>query len=338
MRAVVVREPGDFDKLELTEWERPTPGPGHAVVRVRAAGVCHRDLLDRQGKYPFMRRPVVTGHEFAGEITDLGANTEFAVGDRVVAMHRAPCGQCDECRRGEETRCTRALASFGLTIDGAYAEYVAAPAGALVPLPREIPFEQAAFLHCTAGVALRALRHQARLQAGETVLVTGASGGVGVHALQIARILGARVVALTSHAEKAESLRALGADDVIVAKGEFHREVLARTGGADVALELVGAPTFNSAMRSLRVGGRIVVVGNVTAERVEVNPGWVILREVALFGSSGASRRDVTDVLDWVVRGRLKPVVAATLPLAEARAAQERLARQSVIGRIVLVP
>lgn len=338
MRAVVIREPGGVEKLELCEVEKPVAGDGQVVVRVRAAGVCHRDLLDRQGEYPFMRRPIITGHEFSGEVVEVGAHGELSVGDRVVALHRPPCGACEECRRGEETRCTRAVHSFGLTVDGSYAEYVAASAAALVPLPREVPFEQAAFLHCTAAVALRALRHRARLEGGETVLVTGASGGVGVHALQIARILGARVVALTSHAEKAEALRALGADEVIVAGVDFHREVLRRTGGVDVALELVGAPTFNSSLRSLRGGGRLVVVGNVTAERVEVNPGWVILREVSVLGSLSASRRDVADVVDWVVRGRLSPVVAATLPLAEARAAQEQLARQSVIGRIVLVP
>jgi D-arabinose 1-dehydrogenase-like Zn-dependent alcohol dehydrogenase len=144
-------------------------------------------------------------------------------------------------------------------------------------------------------------------------------------------------VALTSRPEKAEALGRF-ADEVMVAGRDFHREVLARTGGVDVALELTGAPTFNSSLRSLRTGGRLVLVGNVTAERAEVNPGWVILREAAVLGSASASRRDLTDVLDWVARGRLEPVVAATLPLAEARAAQTRLAAQGAVGRIVLVP
>ncbi len=338
MRAVLIREPGGLDKLELVEVPAQHPGDGQVLVRVRAAGVCHRDLLDRQGAYPFMKRPVVTGHEFAGEVVEVGPGAGLSVGDRVVAMHRPPCGRCDECRAGEEVRCTQSVYSFGLTVDGGYAEFVVAHAAALVPLPPSVPFEQAAFLHCTAAVALRALRHRARLQAGETVLVTGASGGVGIHAVQIARILGARVVAVTSKEAKVEALRAAGADDVIVAAGDFQREALARTGGADVALELVGAPTFNSSLRSLRGGGRLVLVGNVTATRVEVNPGWLIMREMAVVGSLGASARDVRDVLDWVVRGRLRPVVAATLPLAEARAAQERVARQDVVGRIVLVP
>src|SRR5579871_6740823 len=246
MRAVLIREAGDTSKLLLEEVPRPSPGPGQALVRVRAVGVCYRDLLDRLGKYPFMKRPVVTGHEFAGEVAEGGAGAPFSVGDRVAALHRPPCGACDECRAGEETRCTGSFASFGHTVDGGYAEYAVADAAALVPVPDAVPLQQAAFLHCTAGVALRALRHRARLVAGETVLITGASGGVGIHAVQVARLLGARVVAVTSKESKAEALRAAGADDVLVAAGAFHREALARTGGADVALELVGAPTFHS--------------------------------------------------------------------------------------------
>ncbi|MSP61188.1 MAG: zinc-binding dehydrogenase [Myxococcales bacterium] len=339
MRAVVIGEPGGVERLELCDVERPVAGPGQVLVRVRAVGVCHRDLLDREGRYPFMKRPVVTGHEFAGEVVEVGAGAGLAVGDRVVNLHRGPCGACEACRAGEETRCSGSLASFGLTVDGGYAEFVAADASALVALPAAVPFEQGAFLFCTAAVALRALRSRARLEGGETVLITGASGGVGIHAVQIARILGARVVAITSRAEKRAALIAAGADDVVVAgPAAFQREVLARTGGVHVALELVGEPTFNATLRSLRPGGRMVVVGNVTASRVEVTPGWLIMREAAILGSVSASRHDLADVLEWAARGRLKPVVAAVLPLAQARAAQGRVAAQDVIGRIVLVP
>lgn len=334
----MIREPGGLDRLELAELPRPVPGPGQVLVQVRAAGVCHRDLIDRRGGYPFMKRPVVTGHELAGEVVEVGGGASFAVGDRVCAVHRPPCGACDECRAGEETRCTQSVYSFGHTVDGSYADFVLAHAAALVLVPPEVPLDQASFLHCTAAVALRALRHRARVQAGEWVLVTGASGGVGVHALQLAKLCGARVIAVTSQPHKAEALARFGADEVVVAPGDFQREVLRRTGGVHVALDLVGAPTLHRSLRSLRAGGRLVVVGNVTTERIEVNPGWVILREAAILGSAGATRADVTDVLDWVRRGRLQPVIAATLPLTEARAAQERLERRDVVGRIVLVP
>src|SRR5258706_304353 len=148
--------------------------------------------------------------------------------------------------------------------------------GGQVRVPDGLATADAAFLHCTAAVALRALRRHGRLTAGQTVVMTGATGGVGIHALQVAKILGARVIAVTSSERKVDALRAAGADDVVVSTGAFHRDVMSRTdGGADVALELVGAPTFNSSLRSLRMGGRLALVGNVTAERVELNPGYL---------------------------------------------------------------
>jgi acryloyl-coenzyme A reductase len=341
MRAIVIREAGGPERLELADWPSPSPGAGQVVVRVAACGVCYRDLLDREGKYPFMKRPVVTGHEWAGTVAAVGPDVrQFAVGDRVATTHRPACGECEPCRAGDETHCMTAVASYGLTIDGGYAEEVLAYESSLVRVPDAVPLDGAAFLHCTAAVALRALRHHGRLAAGQTVLMTGASGGVGVHALQVAKILGARVVAVTSSEAKVEPLRALGADDVLVAPdGNFHKQALARTGGgADVALELVGAPTFNSSLRSLRLGGRLAVVGNVTTSPVELNPGYLILRELAVEGSSSATRAELAEVLAWAAAGKLRPIIAERLPLERAREAQERLARKGVVGRVVVTP
>jgi acryloyl-coenzyme A reductase len=338
MRAVVIRDVG---KIEVTEWAAPTAGAGQVIVRVAACGVCHRDLVDRDGKYPFMRRPVVTGHELAGTVRAVGEGVrEFAVGDRVAAVHRAPCGSCANCAGGEETRCLGSPVSYGLTVDGGYAEEVAVWASSLVRVPDGVDLVEASFLHCTAAVALRALRKHARLVAGETVVMTGATGGVGVHALQVARILGARVVAVTSSPDKEARLRELGVDDVVIARdAHWHKEVVARTGGgADVALELVGAPTFNGSLRALRFGGRMALVGNVTAERVEVNPGYLILHEVSVAGSSSATRAELAEVLGWVQGGKLRPIVAARRPLEDAIAAQQALTDKRIVGRQVLVP
>jgi D-arabinose 1-dehydrogenase-like Zn-dependent alcohol dehydrogenase len=342
MKAIVIREPGGTDKLELCDVEPAPLSEGQVRLRVAACGVCYRDLLDRQGKYPFMKRPVVTGHEMAGEIVELGKDVAgWQLGDRVAVIHRAPCGACETCRSGRETHCIQSVVSYGLTADGGYAEQAIVWAASLVRVPDEVPLDQAAFLHCTAGVALRGLHTHARLAAGETVLITGASGGVGVHAIQVAKILGAKVVAVSTSREKIEPLRALGCDQVILAPpdGAFQREAMRATdGGAHIALELVGAPTFNASLRSLRIGGRLVLIGNVTAERVEVNPGYVILRELSVLGSSGATRSELQQVLAWAAEGRLKPIVADRLPLERAAEAHERLAKKGVIGRIVLQP
>src|SRR4051812_12945954 len=125
MRAIVLHEPGPADHLTLADIAKPEPGPGQALVHVRAAGVCYRDVIDRRGGFPFMKRPVVPGHEFAGEVVAVGPDTVgVAVGDRVVNLHRAPCGECDMCKLGEEPRCIRAMFSYGMTADGGYAEFV----------------------------------------------------------------------------------------------------------------------------------------------------------------------------------------------------------------------
>jgi acryloyl-coenzyme A reductase len=334
MRAMVIREPGGVEKLEWTELPSPVAGPGQVVIRVAACGVCYRDLLDREGKYAFMKRPVVTGHEFGGEVLAVGENVDLKVGDRVVTTHRPSCGTCEACLRGDETHCLQSPVSYGLTADGGYAEEALLWAASTVKVPDGLPLDQACFLHCTAAVALRALRRHGRLAAGDTVVITGASGGVGVHALQIAKILGAHVVAITSNPDKEAALRKHGADEVLVTTGEFHKQVGAR---AQVALELVGAPTFNSSLRSLGFGGRVVVVGNVTASRIEINPGYCIMRELSVHGSSGATRAELAEVLAWAAGGRLVPVVAERVPLAEARRAQERLYARGAVGRQVLI-
>jgi D-arabinose 1-dehydrogenase-like Zn-dependent alcohol dehydrogenase len=339
MRAAVIREVGSIELVD--DWAEPKAGPGQVVVRVAACGVCYRDLIDRDGGYPFMRRPLVTGHEIAGTIEAVGDGVrEFAVGERVATGLRAGCGQCAACAAGDEVRCPASAVLYGITVDGGYAERALLWASSLVRVPEGVDLQAAAMLNCTAGVALRALRRHARLVAGETVVMTGASGGVGVHAMQVAHILGARVVAVTSSEVKAERLRSLGADDVVVARDAgWHKEVLARTGGgAQVALELVGAPTFNGALRSLAIGGRAVVIGNVTTERVEVNPGFLISREISLAGSMGASKAELGEVLGWARDGKLEPIVAARRPLAEARAAQAALADKSIVGRQLLIP
>jgi D-arabinose 1-dehydrogenase-like Zn-dependent alcohol dehydrogenase len=341
MKAVVLHEPGPADNLKLEQLPTPELMAGHVLVRVRASGVCYRDVVDRRGGFPFMKRPVVPGHEFAGEVEALGPGVEnIAVGDRVVNLHRAPCGQCEYCKAGHEPRCTGSFLMFGLTVDGSYAEQVLAPAAALVPLPASIPFEKGCFLMCTAAVALRGLRTRGRLVAGETVLVTGATGGVGLHGIQVAKALGARVIAVTSSASKQESLHAVGADDVVVSADlTFHKEVKARTdGGVHVVLDCVGTPTLNSSIRSVRPMGRVVVAGNVNADPHTINPGYMILNEVEMCGTSACTRADLEQVLGWVEEGKLEPMLAEVLPLDQAADAHRRLESKSVAGRLVLKP
>jgi len=320
----------------------PTPGLDEVLVRVGAAGVCGRDLIDRRGGFPGLKLPIILGHEFAGEVVAVGSGvTGLLVGDRVANLHRPFCGHCDRCLEGETPDCMDAWQSFGQTVDGAYAELVVAQRDALVSVPAEIDDVHAASVGCTAAVALRALRHEAGLRLGETVLITGASGGVGAMAIQIAKLAGARVIAGTSSPEdKKAALLGLGADHVVsTAETRFHEGVLAVSrGGVDVALELTGSATFPGALRSLRQRGRMVIVGNIRTEKLLVNPGGLILRSQSISGSHGYTARDLLDCFEWMMTGQLKMVIDRTLPLKDARVAHDLLAQRSTHGRVILVP
>lgn len=340
MRAVVLRETGDVDKLRVELLPDPSPGPGEILVRVRAAAVCGRDLIDRRGGFPMMKLPVTLGHEFAGEVIRVGAGVEaFAPGDRVVNLLRPSCALCPRCLEGEPFLCERAYQSLGLTVDGAYAEQVIAWPRGLVKLPDSIPFDVGSTLMCTAGVALRALRGIAKLTVGETVLITGGSGGVGQAAIQIARHMGARVVATTTSPGKVDALRELGAHHVVVSeRHRFADDVVKATGQVDAALDLVGAPTIPSALRSLRMGGRMVIVGNIELSKFEVNPGALIVRGQSIAGGTPCSARDLVDVMGMVTEGALVPRIDRRLPLDEAAEAHRLLGERKVVGKVVLVP
>lgn len=341
MHAVVLDKTGGPEELHYREVDDPEPGDGEVLVRVHAVGVCGRDLIDRQGGFPMMKLPTILGHEFAGEVRAIGAGvTEIAPGDRVANLHRPYCGSCASCLVGEQVDCERAWQSFGHTVDGAYAQHVVAHERALVKVPAGLPLVQAAPAGCTAGVALRALRHDAELALGETILVTGASGGVGTPALQIARHMGAHVIAVTSNEKKAAGLRARGAHEVVVSPdGQFHDEVRRLSGGGvDVALELTGSATFRSSLRSLRPRGRLALIGNIQMDRLSVNPGAMILYGYRIIGGHGYTPRDLADCFELMQRGELEIAVDRTLPLEHAADAHRLLAERGVVGRIVLLP
>ncbi|APR84341.1 Alcohol dehydrogenase [Minicystis rosea] len=340
MRAVVLREHGEPERLVLENIPDPSPAADEVLVRVRASSVCGRDLIDRRGGFPMMKMPAILGHEMAGEVVRVGAAVKgFSPGDRVVNLQRPSCGACRRCLEGEPVLCEGAWQSLGLTVDGAYAEQVITWPRGLVKLPAAIPFDVGSTLMCTAGVALRALRGRAELEVGETLLITGASGGVGQAAVQIARHMGARVVVTTTSPDKVEELTKLGAHHVVVSeKHRFSDDVLKAVGQVDAALDLVGAPTIVSALRCLRMGGRMVVLGNIELSKVDLNPGMLIVRGLSILGGVSCSARDLTDVFAMVESGALVPRIDRRLPLDRAAEAHRLLAERKVVGRVVLEP
>jgi D-arabinose 1-dehydrogenase-like Zn-dependent alcohol dehydrogenase len=341
VRAVVLRRLGGPEELEWTEAPDPEVGAGEVLVRVRAEGVCGRDLIDRRGGFRGLKLPVILGHEFAGEVVQVAPGvTDLSPGDRVANLLRLGCGVCRACQRGETPICERAWQSFGQTRNGGYAELAVAPASALVKIPAQVSDIEAASAACTFGVALRALRTFGGVTLGDRVLVTGASGGVGMAAIQIAKALGAEVLAATTSESKHEALAKAGADEIVVdAAGTLHERVRAVAPlGVDVALELTGSPTFTSSLRSLRNGGKLVLVGNILADSIRFNPGAVILYGYQILGSAGCTRADLEDAFSLIAAKKLDVVIHQVLPLEKAAYAHRILAERGAIGRVILTP
>ncbi len=330
-------ETGWSTDLGIEAFTPPTPGPGQVLVRVEACGVCHRDLVDRDGRFPWLQLPVTPGHEAAGRVQAVGADvTAWSVGDRVGALHRDHCGACPACQRGDTSLCPNAAWVFGLVADGTYATHLLAPATALYRLPEGDTAADLAALHCTAGTAYRGLVVQGRLAAGQRVLITGANGGVDAAAIQVAHRLGGRVTAVVRDTAHAEFVAAQGADDVLVDPGDsFHRRL---PSPVDLVLDCVGSPTFNSSLRSLRMGGHVVVIGNVSADKAALNLGYAIINGLHITGSSGATADDMAALLALHADQPLDlPALRhATLPLAQADRAQRMVRAGGLRGRIVL--
>ncbi len=345
MRALVVREPGPPSALQLEDVPARQPGRREVRIAVMACGVCFHDVVTRNGAFrKGVDMPVIPGHEIAGVIETVGADVAgLGVGDRVATTtHSHVCGLCRFCRSGRETSCEEGAFLGDAGLNGGYAELVCVDADAAVALPEGMAFEDAAIAACAIGTELNAIRDVGRVQIAERVLVTGAGGGIGQHGIQIARLAGAFVIGLTTSADKAESIRAAGADEVVVAgRGEdFSAAVRRITGGrgVDVVIDNVGSPVFPAVRKSVSDGGRIVLVGQVNGDFVSVSPAQLFLRDTSLWSAKGVSRAQLIDVLDLVVRGRVKPIVSEIFALERGAMAHSLVEAGRSLGRIVLRP
>ena len=340
MQAVVLKAFGAPENLEHRTVADPTAGPGEVLLKVRACGVCFHDVINRRGNLPRTSVPAILGHEAAGEVVAIGPEVEgWSIGDRAATLQRLHCGACAHCGRGRNSLCKDDTRFFGEEIPGGYAAFMAAPVAGLGRIPEAIEWPDAATACCTSGTAVHVVRTRGRVQSGETVLITGASGGVGMQAVQLARHDGARVIAVTSSEAKSEALFEAGAHDVIVAAGlDFAREVRKVTdgGGADVAIEIVGSLTFEQSLRALAPGGRLVVVGNLETQSVPLNPGLVIVKELEILGAYATTRGELQEAFSLIGQGVLRPWIADVLPLQDAWRAHEMLEQRAVAGRLVL--
>jgi NADPH:quinone reductase-like Zn-dependent oxidoreductase len=340
MRAAVFHETGGPDVLRIEDVPRPVPGAGEVLIEVRASALNHLDLWVRRGLPIETTMPHIGGSDVAGIVTELGADVDPAWLDaRVVVDPSLSCGRCEWCARGEHSACTD-YHILGEHTQGGFAEYVTVAAANLYRIPEQVDFTVAAAAPLAFLTAWRALKTRARWQPGETVLVTGASGGVASAAVQIAHYLGARVFAVTT-AENVERVRALGAEVVYDrAQVDYARELWRATDkrGVDVILDSVGQATWQSNLRSLARLGRLVVYGATTGPMAQSDLRLIFWKQLEIIGSTMSTHAEFRTVMDLVFTGKLKPVVDTILPLSEIRAAHERLENGQQFGKIVIVP
>ena len=342
MKAVLFHEHGGADRLRLEEVPDPSPGPREAVVRVKACGLNRLDLFVREGKLPIpIPLPHILGAEMAGEVLSLGPEADgFAKGDRVAVLCRIGCGRCEFCRAGEVNLCLESH-SLGIDLPGGYAELAAVPVSNLLLLPEGVSYLDAGGASLSALTAWHMLVGRAKVRPGEVVLILAAGSGVGSAAVQIAKALGARVIATAGGEEKAERARALGADEVIDHRAkDLLKEVrrLTERRGVDVVFEHIGAETFSRSLEALARNGRLVTCGAHTGSRVEIDLWRLFAKQISIIGSYYGTRQELQEVLGMMALGRLRTIVHETYPLSGAADAHRLMEARGQFGKLILTP
>lgn len=328
-------------KLELCELPAPPPpAAGEVQVRVQAMALNHIDVWGYRGM-AFVRRkfPLVVGAEAAGEIAAVGDGVSgVAVGDPVVIYGALTCGHCPACRRGCENLCENVQGILGFHVDGFARDFINMPARLVIPIPAGVLLRDAACAPITYATVEHMLFDNAKLEPGETILVHAGGSGIGTAAIQMAKAIGCTVITTIGDDAKAERARRLGADHVINYRGErFEHVVRKLTGkkGVDVVFEHVGADTFAGSLLSLKRGGRLVTCGSTSGPTASINLMQLFQQQYRIFGSFGASLRNLRDALTKMANG-LKPVIDCEIPLTEFERGLDRLATRQVFGKIIV--
>lgn len=340
MKTILFHQHGGSEVLEYTDFPTPEPGPGQVLVRLKSAALNRLDLWVRTGWAGIrLAYPHIPGADGAGEVAALGAGAaRFKPGDRVVINSNLSCGECEYCIAGMDNRC-RKWELLGETVRGTYAEYIVLQERNLYPIPEDFDERIAAAAGLVFHTAWHSMIKRGQVQAGETVLVVGASGGVNTACIQIARLAGADVYVVGSSVEKLALAESLGASHLIdrTQNENWSKTVLKLTGGrgVDLVVDNVGT-TYPLSFRAAAKGGRILNVGNTGGARFEIDNRFIFARHLSLLGSTMGTRQDFAQVMELIFNGRLKPVLDRDFPLEEARKAHEYLERGEQMGKVTL--
>ena len=340
MLAAVIHEHGDQDVVRLEQVPIPQPAVGEVRLKVHACALNWLDVGIRRGpQFGAIPLPMTTGVDISGEVHAIGADVSgWLAGDEVTVYSLVTCGDCEFCRGGDLTVCPQHQI-IGEHINGGLAEYVIVPARNLIPKPTNLNHIEVAALPVVAGTAWHMLVTVAGLQAGETVFIPGAGGGVASLGIQIAKHAGARVIASTSTADKSRKARELGADHVV----DYHDEnwveqvIDATKGrGVDVVQDNVGGKTWADSLRTLARNGRMVVCGSHSGRQFELTIPQIYHRQLSILGANGATYNELVTVLDLANQGSLRPVIDTVLPLSQIHEGHRILEEHDHFGKVVM--
>ncbi len=340
MKAVRFHENGGIEKLRYEDAPDPSIAETEVLVKVRACALNHLDIWARQGtRSERVPMPHISGSDIAGQIAETGKLvTGHDAGEKVLIAPGISCGVCEYCTSGWDSLCS-SYKIIGYETQGGYAEYVAVPGENILPIPDRLDFEQASGIPLVFLTAWHMLVGRAHLAPGETVLVWAGGSGVGSAAIQVARVLGGKVIATVGSEDKKKKAEALGAEHVINHHSQDVPEEVKRvTNGkkANVVFDHVGAATWEKSMRSMAPGGRLVNCGVTSGGKAEVDIRYVFVRQFSLMGSYMGGMGELLQVLKFFDDGRLKPVVDCVFALKDAAKAQERMEKSQHFGKIVL--
>jgi len=342
MKALQLVAHGAPGKFELRDVPGPQPSPDEAVVEVQSCGLNHLDLWLEEAGLPIpVKLPRTPGGEIAGKVVALGENVfGWKIGDRVAVQSNIFCGECEFCKRGEDSMCLRGEI-LGVQRDGGFAEKVLVPARALVRLPEGVGFDTSAALTLAGSTAMHMLTNRAQVNPGDWVLAMGGASGVGSAAIQIAKQLGARVISTGSTEAKRALARSLGAEFVVDSNdAQWPAEIRKITNkhGVDVVVEHVGGDVLGKCFDCLARGGTIVTCGATAGRDVPLNLWPFFVKQHRLIGSYGRNRADLDATLKWAAAGKLKPVIDSIFPLDQTAAAFAKLRSRNFLGKVLVEP
>ncbi|MGH7492418.1 MAG: zinc-binding dehydrogenase [bacterium] len=340
MKAVYFNTYGDESVLQYGEWPDPECHAQQVLVEIKACALNHLDLWVRRGiPGSMLKLPHILGSDISGVVTAIGELvTHVKAGDEVIVSPGVSCGRCEWCLTGFDNNC-RHYGVIGEHLPGGYAQFIAVPGTNVVAKPANLNFFEAAAFPLTFLTSWHMLVAQCQVRPGEVVLILAAGSGVGVAAVQIAKLHGATVIAAAGSDEKLERVRALGADFLINYEKESFRDAALRITqrrGVDVIFEHVGEKTWPESIKTLARGGRLVTCGATTGYNAMTDLRYLFSKNLKIYGNLMGSKGELLRIVEFVKSGKLKPVIDRVLPLEQAREAHRLLAQREQFGKVVL--